>query len=96
MSDEFIQRIRGVIANSQRIPIEKVSIDSSFQELGIDSMDAVNILFGLESEFDINIPDEETKEIRTVRQMAEGVAKLVAAKAAAAAPAPSPDPASAQ
>ena len=83
MSDEFIQRIRGVIANSQRIPIDKVSIDSSFQELGIDSMDAVNILFGLESEFDINIPDEVTKEIRTVRQMAEGVEKLVAAKAAA-------------
>jgi len=84
MSDEFIQRIRSVIANSQRIPIEKVTIDSSFQELGIDSMDAVNILFGLESEFDINIPDEEVKEIRTVRQMAEGVEKLIAAKAAAA------------
>ncbi len=86
MSDEFIQRIRSVIANSQRIPIEKVTIDSSFQELGIDSMDAVNILFGLESEFDINIPDEEVKEIRTVRQMAEGIEKLLAAKATA------PDP----
>jgi len=86
MSDEFIQRIRGVIANSQRIPLEKVSIDSTFQELGIDSMDAVNILFGLESEFDINIPDEDTKDIRTVRQMAEGVEKLVAAKATDSAP----------
>ena len=87
MSDEFIQRIRTVIANSQRIPIEKVTIDSTFQELGIDSMDAVNILFGLESEFDINIPDEEAKDIRTLRQMAEGVEKLVAAKAAGSAPA---------
>ena len=46
-----------MIANSQAHPVEKVTIDSSFQELGIDSMDAVNILFGLESEFDINIPD---------------------------------------
>jgi acyl carrier protein len=82
MSDDLIQRVRAVIANSQRMPIEKISIDSSFQELGIDSMDAVNILFGLESEFDINIPDEETKEIRTVRQMAEGVEKLLAAKSA--------------
>ena len=80
MSDDLIQRVRTVIANSQRMPIEKISIDSSFQELGIDSMDAVNILFGLESEFDINIPDEETKDIRTVRQMAEGVEKLLAAK----------------
>jgi acyl carrier protein len=87
MSDEFIQRIRKVIANSQKLPLEKVTIDSSFQDLGIDSMDAVNILFGLESEFDINIPDEEVKEIRTVRQMAEGVEKLVALKAAGSAPA---------
>ena len=82
MSDEFIQRIRTVIANSQKLPIEKVTIDSTFLELGIDSMDAVNILFGLESEFDINIPDEEAKDIRTIRQMAEGVEKLIAAKAA--------------
>ena len=51
MSDEFIQRIRSVIANSQKLPIDKVTLDSSFQDLGIDSMDAVNILFGLESEF---------------------------------------------
>ena len=87
MSDEFIQRIRTVIANSQKLPLDKVTIDSTFQDLGIDSMDAVNILFGLESEFDINIPDEEVKEIRTVRQMAEGVEKLVALKAAGSAPA---------
>jgi acyl carrier protein len=87
MSDEFIHRIRTVIANSQKIPIEKVTIDSTFQELGIDSMDAVNILFGLEGEFDINIPDEEAKDIRTIRQMAEGVEKLVEAKAAGSAPA---------
>jgi acyl carrier protein len=87
MSDEFILRIRTVIANSQRIPIENVTIDSAFKDLGIDSMDAVNILFGLEGEFDINIPDEEAKEIRTVRQMAEGVEKLIAAKAAGSTPA---------
>jgi acyl carrier protein len=86
MSDEFIQRIRAVIANSQKLPLEKVTIDSAFQDLGIDSMDAVNILFGLESEFDINIPDEQAKDVRTVRQMAEGVEKLVAAKAAGPAP----------
>jgi acyl carrier protein len=93
MSDEFIQRIRTVVANSQRIPVEKVTIESTFQELGIDSMDAVNILFGLESEFDINIPDDEVKDIRTVRQMAEGVEKLVAAKAAGPASTAGPAPA---
>ncbi len=51
-------------------------------------MDAVNILFGLESEFDISIPDDEVKDIRTVRQMAEGVEKMIAAKAASSGPKP--------
>ena len=78
MSDELIQRVRAVIASTQRLPIEKITIDSSFDELGIDSMDGVNILFALENEFNITIPDEEAKQIRNVRQMIEGVEKLIA------------------
>jgi acyl carrier protein len=44
-------------------------------------MDAVEILFALENEFDISIPDEDVRNVRNIRQMCEGVAKLVAAKA---------------
>ena len=83
MSEEFTQRVLKVIATSKRIPLEQVTIDSEFQQLNIDSMDAVEILFALENEFDINIPDEDVREVRNVRQMVEGVARLVAAKAAA-------------
>ena len=81
MSDEIVQRVVKVIATSKRIPLETVTIDSEFQQLNIDSMDAVEILFALENEFDINIPDDEVRSVRNVRQMCEGVAKLVAAKA---------------
>lgn len=82
MSEELTQRVLKVIATSKRIPPEQVTIDSDFQQLGIDSMDAVEILFALENEFDISIPDDEVRSVRNVRQMAEGVEKLVAAKAA--------------
>jgi acyl carrier protein len=82
MSDELIERVQKVIATSKRIPVERVTIDSAFEELGIDSMDAVEILFALENEFDINIPDEEVKTVRNVRQMVEGVERLLAAKSA--------------
>ena len=85
MSDELIQRVLKVIATSKRIPLETVTIDSEFQQLGIDSMDAVEILFALENEFDISIPDDEVRSVRNVRQMCEGVEKLVAAKSDAAA-----------
>jgi len=84
MSDEFTQRVLKTIASAKRIPPETVKIDSELQALGIDSMDAVEILFALENEFDINIPDDEVRQVRDVRQMCEGIAKLVAAKNAAA------------
>jgi acyl carrier protein len=82
MSDDLIQRVLKSIATSKRIPLETVTIDSSFEQLTIDSMDAVEILFALENEFDIVIPDDEVRSVRNVRQMCEGVKKLVAAKAA--------------
>ena len=81
MSDELIQRVLKVIATSKRIPLQTVTIESDFQQLGIDSMDAVEILFALENEFDISIPDDDVRGVRNVRQMSEGVEKLIAAKA---------------
>jgi acyl carrier protein len=70
-----------VIATSKRIPLPTVTFESDFQQLGIDSMDAVEILFALENEFDISIPDDDVRNVRNIRQMCEGVEKLVAAKA---------------
>jgi acyl carrier protein len=84
MSDELIQRVLKVIAASKRIPLETVTIDSEFLALAIDSMDAVEILFALENEFDISIPDDDVRSVRNVRQMCEGVDRLVAAKNAGA------------
>jgi acyl carrier protein len=75
--DELTQRILRIIAETQRKDPAQVTIDSSFEELGIDSMDGINIVFALENEFNINIPDEAVKTIRSVRDMVEGVRNLV-------------------
>ena len=74
MSDELTQRVLKTIASSKRLPIEAVTIDSEFQALNIDSMDAVEILFALEGEFDINIPDDDVRDVKNVRDMVAGVA----------------------
>lgn len=92
MSDDLIQRVLKCIATSKRIPLETVTVDSEFEQLGIDSMDAVEILFALENEFDVSIPDEQVRNVRNVRQMCEGVEKLLAAKAAKAQPPSIPPP----
>ena len=76
-NDELTTRVLKIIAETQRKDPAQVTIDSGFEELGIDSMDGVNIIFALENEFNINVPDEEVKNIRSVRDMVEGVRRLV-------------------
>ncbi len=80
MSETIQARVLRVIATTQRIPLEKVKPESTFEELGIDSMDSINILFDLESEFDIEIKDEDAKKIQTIREMIDGVTYLVDSK----------------
>jgi acyl carrier protein len=81
MTDSVQDRVLKIIANTRRIPLESVRLDSSFEELGIDSLDRLNILFDLESEFDIEIDDEEAKKVQNIPQMIAGVEHLVDAKA---------------
>jgi acyl carrier protein len=82
MPDQLIERVAAVIAKTQHIPPESVTIESTFEELNIDSLDGINILFALESEFDVDIPDDAAKQIRSVREMVDGIEKLLAAKPA--------------
>jgi acyl carrier protein len=73
-------RVLKVIATSKRLPLESVQADGSFEALGIDSLDRLNILFDLESEFDIEINDEEAKQIKNIHEMVEGITHLLQAK----------------
>jgi acyl carrier protein len=78
--ESIAPRVFTVIAKQKRIPVESVTIESTFADLGLDSLDSVNMLFDLESEFDISIPDEEARNIKTVREMVEGVRQLIITK----------------
>jgi acyl carrier protein len=80
---ELTARVTAVIANTQKIPLESVTLDQTFADLNIDSLDGINLLFAVESEFNINIPDDAASQIRSVREMVEGIEKLLAAKASA-------------
>lgn len=80
MSQELADRVARVIAKTQHIPAESITIDSTFEQLKIDSLDGINILFAVEGEFDVDIPDDAARQIRSVREMVDGIEKLLAAK----------------
>ena len=77
---EIEQKVIRLVADTQKIDPAEIRPESTFEELKIDSLDGLNLLFAVESEFDIHVPDEEAKRLRSVSDMVEGVQKLLAAK----------------
>ncbi len=77
--DPVAEQVLSLVAAVKRLPREQVCVDSSFEQLGLDSLDGTSLLFEVEGAFDISIPDEQARSIRSVRQMIEGVKALLAA-----------------
>jgi acyl carrier protein len=74
------QKVIEVVAAMAKVCPEKVSLDSLLGELGIDSLRGLELLFQLETALDVNIPDPFSLRVRTVRDLLEGVEKLLAAE----------------
>ncbi len=72
------QRVIAVIARTRQIPPEQISLESSFAELGIDSLQGLNLLFELENEFNVNIPNPYALNVRGVRDLVESLGKILA------------------
>lgn len=64
--NEF-ERVKSVIVDQLGVDDSQVSMESYFvDDLGADSLDIVNLIMGFETEFDIEIPDDEAEKISTV------------------------------
>ena len=81
-TEDVAARVMRIIAETQRIPEDSFTADSTFQEMNVDSLDGINIVFAVEGEFEINVPDEAVKDLRGVRDVINGVEELLAQKAA--------------
>jgi len=82
---EVERRCIEIIAKSKALPIESVTREKTFDELGIDSLDKINISFEVEEVFTIAIPDDALGSLRTVGDVVDGVIRLRDAPAEAAA-----------
>ena len=77
--DEIAERCIAIVAKAKTPPLDDVTLDSSFDALGLDSLDKINISFEVEDVFAIQIPDDSMSSLRTVRDMVDGVKSLQAA-----------------
>ncbi len=82
MSDDLEQRVIAAVAKKKKLDPAGVTLDSTFEQLGIDSLDGADLLFTFEDEFGVVIPDNAAETMKTVRQVVEGLRQLLVAKAA--------------
>jgi acyl carrier protein len=70
------ERVIDVISRTQKISSDIITLDKSLEELGIDSFEGINLLFALEDEFNIVIPDDG-KALKTVQELVTGMQTLL-------------------
>ena len=67
-----VERVKNVIVDQLSVDADEVTLEASFvDDLGADSLDVVELIMGLETEFDIEIPDEDAEKISTVGDAVE-------------------------
>jgi acyl carrier protein len=78
MDDALAAKVIAEIAAVMKIPVESITINSTFEELSMDSLDAMNLLFSLEEQLGVSIPDEAANSIKDVRSAVAGVQRILA------------------
>ncbi len=82
--DSIADRIFDIVAKERRIDRSTLTLDTKLEDVEIESVDLVEIIFAIEDEFDIDIPQDESEfKLETMRDIVEGVQRLIAEKQSA-------------
>lgn len=68
------------IARQKNLDPGTINLDSALEELGISSLDAITIMYEMEEQFDIEVPNEDLDSLRSVRDIVDGISRLIDAR----------------
>ena len=72
MMDELFEKMQKLIADKLEVEESKITLDANFrQDLGADSLDTYELVYGIEEELGVKVPDEKASEFETVRDAYE-------------------------
>ena len=74
--EEIEEKLVAIIRQEKNIPDEMLKPDTPLADAGIDSLDSLTILFGIEESFGISIPDDRARAIKTLGDMTDVVVDL--------------------
>lgn len=74
MSELVFEKIATLLSTKKGINKELINIDSSFEDLGLDSLDSIELIADMEEAFNVTIPNTELQGIKTVKNVVDGLA----------------------
>ena len=77
MSEIVFEKIATLLSTKKGVNKELITIDSTFEELGLDSLDSIELIADMEDEFNVSIPNTELQEIKTIRNAVDGLSKAM-------------------
>ncbi len=77
-TEDIFETVAAIIARKKKIDPSQITIDSTFQELSIDSLDGIDLVFAFEDTYNINIPDHVVQKMKSVREAVEALRHEIA------------------
>ncbi len=59
-------KVKDIIADQLEVAVDKLAMETTFEDIDADSLDIVELVMALEEEFDLEISDQEIENINTV------------------------------
>jgi acyl carrier protein len=78
---DTLSRIQTMLSSQFDLPLERLRPEQSLEDLGIDSLAAIEFMFDLEDTFSIALPDERTPPVATISDIALLVDAAIQAQA---------------
>lgn len=73
----MFEKVKAIMADKLSISEDEITMDSTFEDLGADSLDIVELVMALEEEFDIEISDEQAESAKKVGDVVNYLKTLV-------------------
>lgn len=70
---DVFEKVKAIVADQLSIDAADIKLETKFEDLNADSLDVVEVIMALESEFDIEIPDEEAEKIKNISSVVDYV-----------------------
>lgn len=81
MTQDLVNAVIMAISKQKGLDSSCINVDSSLLELGVNSLDAISVVYDIEDRFKVEVPNEMLADLESVRDIVNKLSTLITAQA---------------